>query len=1016
MPEDDSSLPASNIQNLFSEGPVVLFVWKAEPGWPVEFVSQNIAGLLGYSPQEVLAPSFYFMDLLHPDDLQRTADEIQAHFLNRSEQFEQFYRLHRMDGSFRWVHDYTRPEYDHSGQVVRIQGYLLDQTPLKQTEAELIQERSRLQGILEGTNVGTWEWNVQTGETIFNPRWAEMAGYTLDELRPTTIQTWMDLAHPDDLPGSSDLLQRHFSGDLAYYEYEARMRHKHGHWIWVLDRGRVMTRTEDGKPLLMAGTHQDITQRKRDELALRKSQARLEESQRLARVGHWEANLRTGTLWWSDVIYEIFGRNPAAFTPSVEAFNQAVHPEDVALVRQSEARAMETGRHDVEHRIILPTGEVRWVHELATSEKDEQGDPVRLIGTVQDITDRKEAEAALRISEKRFRDVAAAAGEYIWETDAQGRYTFLSEPFKALIGLPLDQALGRTPFAFMPLVEAERVQKLFLGYVAKQKPFRGLEHCSLRADGEIVWQRVSGVPMFDDHGVLSGYRGTALDITETRRAVEAVENLSLRLQLAVESARVGIWDYDVPNDRLIWDKTMFELYGVHAEEFDGAYSAWQNGLHPEDVQRAMKEFEDSLLGKRAFDTEFRIRRPDGEVRWLKAYGQVRRDEAGQALRIVGTNWDTTERKQAELALAENNRHTQAILDNVIDGIVTIDQERIVTSFNRAAERIFGYSAEEVLGRNVNMLMPEPYHTEHDGYVSNYLKTGTTKVIGIGREVEARRKNAEIFPMDLSVSEITRNGRKLFIGVIRDITERKRMERMKNEFVATVSHELRTPLTSINGPIGLLLGGALGEIPEAARRMLEVAHKNSQRLGALINDLLDIEKIAAGKMRFALQTQEIMPLVEQALLLSQPHAAQNQIELRLVERAMEVWVRVDGQRLQQILTNFLSNATKFSPKDGVVRVGVKKLGEQVRIQVSDDGPGIPEEFRSRIFEKFSQADSSDSRQKGGTGLGLAIAKELAEKMGGRVDFESRTGQGSTFYVDLQIVAVKAERAVEDLPSS
>ncbi|WP_084032127.1 sensor histidine kinase [Desulfonatronum lacustre] len=440
-------------------------------------------------------------------------------------------------------------------------------------------------------------------------------------------------------------------------------------------------------------------------------------------------------------------------------------------------------------------------------------------------------------------------------------------------------------------------------------------------------------------------------------------------------------------------------------------------LHPDDLQRTANDIHNHLKNNASqFEQFYRLRHKDGPYRWIHDYTRPVYNHSGQIVRIQGYLLDQTPRKQAELALAENARQTQAILDNVIDGIITIDENRVVTSFNRAAERIFEYSAQEVLGRNVNMLMPEPYHSEHEGYVNNYLQTGVTKIIGIGREVEARRKSGRTFPMELSVSEISHNGKRVFIGMVRDITERKRMERMKNEFVATVSHELRTPLTSISGPISLLLGGALGELPESARKMLEVAHKNSLRLANLINDLLDMEKIAAGKMPFELSTQEVMPMVEQAVHLSQPHAAQYQVKLSLVERADGVQVRVDGQRLQQILTNFLSNAAKFSPKDGSVQVGVKKLDGQVRIRVSDDGPGIPTEFRSRIFQKFSQADSSDTRQKGGTGLGLAIAKELAEKMGGRVDFESEHGQGSIFYVDLPLVATKAERVVDDFRHS
>jgi len=326
---------------------------------------------------------------------------------------------------------------------------------------------------------------------------------------------------------------------------------------------------------------------------------------------------------------------------------------------------------------------------------------------------------------------------------------------------------------------------------------------------------------------------------------------------------------------------------------------------------------------------------------------------------------------------------------------------VVTSFNRAAERIFAYPAGEVLGRNVNMLMPEPYHSEHDGYVSTYLQTGVSKIIGIGREVVARRKDGQTFPMELSVSQITRNGSRVFIGMVRDITERKRMERMKNEFVATVSHELRTPLTSITGPISLLLGGALGQLPDQARNMLEMAHKNSTRLANLINDLLDMEKIAVGKMDFAIATQQVMPIVEEAVALVSPQAEQSEVNLAVKDRDDQAMVRVDSRRLQQILSNFLSNAIKFSPPQGTVTVRVLTTQDTVRIQVDDQGPGIPADFRDRIFQKFSQADSSNSRQKGGTGLGLAIAKELANKMQGQVGFDQKITHGASFFVELPL---------------
>lgn len=240
------------------------------------------------------------------------------------------------------------------------------------------------------------------------------------------------------------------------------------------------------------------------------------------------------------------------------------------------------------------------------------------------------------------------------------------------------------------------------------------------------------------------------------------------------------------------------------------------------------------------------------------------------------------------------------------------------------------------------------------------------------------------------------------GTCMDLTEHKRVEQMKNEFVSTVSHELRTPLTSISGALGLVNGGALGEAPPAMRQMLEIAYRNSQRLGHLINDLLDMEKIAAGKMSFDMREQPLRFLLEEALASNQAFAIQLGVNCVLRETAdVQVWV--DALRLQQVLGNFLSNAIKYTPEGGEVSLHCSVPdATRVRISVTDQGPGIAAEFRSRVFEKFAQADASDSRQKGGTGLGLAIAKEFIERMGGTVGFDTEEGQGTTFWCELPVI--------------
>ncbi len=226
---------------------------------------------------------------------------------------------------------------------------------------------------------------------------------------------------------------------------------------------------------------------------------------------------------------------------------------------------------------------------------------------------------------------------------------------------------------------------------------------------------------------------------------------------------------------------------------------------------------------------------------------------------------------------------------------------------------------------------------------------------------------------------------------------------KADFLSVVTHELRTPITSVRGALGLLHGGAVGALTEEGRRLIEIGLRNSERLGYLIDDILDAEGLESGQLEMRVSTQALGPLVQQAIDANQHFAAQFDVDINLCDAAEQIQVDVDERRFVQVLTNLLSNGAKFSPKGGRVEVEVAPQGGSVRVSVTDQGSGVPEEFQDRLFEKFAQADTSDSRLTGGTGLGLNISRSIIERFGGTIGFESSAGQGTTFYVDLPIVA-------------
>ncbi|MGL4966660.1 MAG: response regulator [Inquilinus sp.] len=538
-------------------------------------------------------------------------------------------------------------------------------------------------------------------------------------------------------------------------------------------------------------------------------------------------------------------------------------------------------------------------------------------------------------------------------------------------------------------------------FLADNARTRGwVDHTSLVIDtiGE-VRQHLLRAQLYSHNFLLTRNPGDAAVAQDAERlATEAL--LDLRALTAEDLDQVRRIDAAIvlaeqilaTNDRIIAAVQRGDVDGARdlvTERFDEA-PAFRTII--EDVVSA----EGALLAQRQAATETTLRR----IMWLLAGVAVLALLCGllatwALARQVATNhkrYREMERAKLESdadarALAESRGQLQAVLDSARDPILVIDQDGRIELANRACGEAFGVPGQDLLGSDVAGLVP--------------ALAGGERPRG---EVRVIRHDGSDFPVEISTGVFERDGRGMSVCILRDVTERHRLDQLKNEFVSTVSHELRTPLTSIRGSLGLVVAGAAGGLPDKAKSLLEIAHKNSERLVGLINDILDIERIESGRIEFRHDQLEVSVLVDQAVEMNQAYAAEHGVEYWVSARPdVPLLAQGDAGRIIQVLTNLLSNAAKFSPRGAVVDVAVHAFGSLVRISVRDYGVGIPEEFRNRIFQRFAQADASDVRRKGGSGLGLSIAKAIIERHGGRIGFEAAEGGGTRFWLTLPLLA-------------
>ena len=531
-----------------------------------------------------------------------------------------------------------------------------------------------------------------------------------------------------------------------------------------------------------------------------------------------------------------------------------------------------------------------------------------------------------------------------------------------------------------------------------------------RPDGEVRHVSYHAIPLLETDGEVVGTTVIGRDLSALHQSQTALVARETSYRTMVAGAHEGIGAIDAQGRVRFSNARLATMLGYPVDELVGL--GIDALIFPEDAPTVAAITARGLRGETE-EGEIRLRRKDGSVLWTIVATAPFPDEVGVIGAVAGFFTDITDRIRAAAALQESEARVRAYFEYVSVGMVIARLDGTIERVNPALSAITGYDTHELLGRPLSLFVSPDATTRIEALVED-LRAGDRPSF----EMEHLFVPKEGHPVWLNVMvSLMRDEQGTpieLVAVIKDVSERKEAERVKDEFVSVTSHELRTPLTSIRGALGLLTGGIVGDLPASAQRMLDIAVRSTDRLIRLINDILDLERLTSGKLSLTFEACEVAGLISRAVEEIRGAADAVAVEIRAGSVDGRVWADLD--RVIQTLTNLIGNAIKFSPPFGAVEVSAQVEEGHICFAVEDHGPGIPAHQLEAVFERFQQVDASDSRAKGGTGLGLAICRSIVEQHGGRIWAESVFGEGATFRFTLPLVEDVGEGERDDAGSA
>jgi PAS domain S-box-containing protein len=730
-----------------------------------------------------------------------------------------------------------------------------------------------------------WDWDLLAGVVVYSEQYRELLGYDEHEW-PNRSDTWANHLHPDDWENARNAIDDYIAGRAPIYSTEHRLLCKDGSWKWFVDRGAVVENDAEGNPLRMVGTLIDLTERKQAEIALREAQTRMELATAAAGLGIFEFDVSSRLFSFDAQTAVNYVLANGARTMTFGEWMSIVHADDANRVRRELVWMRENGVSGrIEFRIRRRDGEVRWILADYLVRRDARGEMLSVLGTNLDTTDRRRAEAVAREASERLAIATQAAGIGVWECDADLNEPIWNDQMYTLFGY-LPDALVTPLRVFNEAVRIDHgneVRRRLFECARKGVPYE-YEFQITRGDGMVRWIAARGTLRRDAEGRPLSILGANWDVTESRSARAALEEITARMRLATAATGIGIWSHDRNTGEMYWDDQLYRLFGRDAADGQTPDQVWAEAV-PRADQKRVRVNQTHAVNKRVpYSHEFTVIWPDGSERRIAARGSVL-DGPDGSLRMIGVNWDVTEQRRAEQTLLAKDAAEQA-------------------------------------------------------------------------------------------------------------------SRAKSEFLSRMSHELRTPLNAILGFAQLLLLDATEALSGEQRNRLDRIQVAGWHLLELINEVLDLTRIEAGAVKLGNEPIVVGDLVSECMDLILPQAQNAGLALATdTARADGMIVVADRTRLKQVLLNLLSNAIKYNFAGGSITVGVARGADStVDIYVKDTGRGMTEVQLSRLYEPFDRL-GVDTTGIEGTGIGLAISRRLVELMKGSIDVTSEAGVGSEFRVKL-----------------